>query len=353
MTNRSRQNLLLFYAAGVLDADEQAVAQQLLRSDDPQVQAEWAHARSVVAHLTLGAPPAAAPEAARAALRERVRDASAVAGVDPQPNVTAGASQPGAERPHRGAARWWPAVVSGLAAAAAAALVVWVLFDLELSNQAARLQAARTAVAEGQQQLDGLRERLAIAERELQTVRGDAERRIVDLSREAEGLAAAVDAARSIVAEREQQVAGLRDRLAAAEAERQREVADLRSRAAEAERLLQTLGSPESIRVALAGTDPQPDADGTLVYNPQTRGVIMLAQGFKPAAEGETYQLWLVTDDDRKVSVGTFDIAPNGQATLTTTLDADPGTAVVTAVTNEPVGGSDQPTGQFQMLGEF
>ena len=109
----------------------------------------------------------------------------------------------------------------------------------------------------------------------------------------------------------------------------------------------------DSARVTLAGADPQPDATGTLVYNRETRGVVMLARGFTPAPSGETYQLWLVTEDDRKVSVGTFEVAPNGLVTLTATLDADPGTAVVTAVTNEPVGGSAQPTGQFQMLGEF
>ncbi len=353
MTTRTRQNLLLFYAAGVLDADEAAAARRLLASDDPQVQAEWAHARSVVAHLTLAAPAAKAPAAARAALLERVRSASAVAGGGPRPAVTAATSQPGAERPHRGAARWWPAVLSSLAAAAAAALVVWVITDAQMDRQADRLAVAETAVAEREQRITGLQERLALAERELQTVRQDAERRIVDSSREAEALAAAADAARSTVAEREQQVAGLRDRLAAAEAERRREVADLRSRVDEADRLLRTLRSDASRRVAVEGTDAQPDAGGTLVYNPETRGVILLAQGFTPAPAGETYQLWVVTADDRKVSVGTFDVAADGRATLTATLGADPGEVAVTAVTNEPAGGSDQPTGQFQMLGKF
>ena len=339
MTSRSRQNLLLFYAAGVLDADGQAVARQLLQSDDPQVQAEWAHARSVTAHLALAAPAAKAPEGARVALRERVRDKMGQAQTSP---VAGDGSVLATVGRRESKPRWWPAVASALAAAAAAALVVWVLLDLELSNQAARLQAARTAVAEKQQQLDGLRERLAIAEGELQAVRNEASRSVAQLNQRLETL-------RVELGDMQDEGAAAAESLAA----RERQLGELRERLADAEGLLQTLRSEASARVTLAGADPQPDATGTLVYDPQTRGVIMLARGFKPAAPGETYQLWLVTDDGRKVSVGTFNVAANGQATLTTTLDADPGTAVVTAVTNEPVGGSDQPTGQFQMLGEF
>ena len=64
-----------------------------------------------------------------------------------------------------------------------------------------------------------------------------------------------------------------------------------------------------------------------------------------PAAKpGRTYQLWLVTKDQKKVSAGTFAAAPSGNAIVQATYALEPGKLAAIAVTDEPAGGSPQPT---------
>jgi anti-sigma-K factor RskA len=64
-----------------------------------------------------------------------------------------------------------------------------------------------------------------------------------------------------------------------------------------------------------------------------------------PAAKaGRTYQLWLVTKDQQKVSAGTFAATPNGSAIVRATYALAPDKLAAIAVTEEPEGGSKQPT---------
>jgi len=64
-----------------------------------------------------------------------------------------------------------------------------------------------------------------------------------------------------------------------------------------------------------------------------------------PAAEpGHTYQLWLVTRDQKKVSAGTFAPSANGSALVRATYALPSDSLAAIAVTNEPAGGSAQPT---------
>ena len=64
-----------------------------------------------------------------------------------------------------------------------------------------------------------------------------------------------------------------------------------------------------------------------------------------PASKpGRTYQLWLVTKDQKKVSAGTFAAQPNGNAIVQATYALEPDKLAAIAVTDEPAGGSPQPT---------
>ena len=77
------------------------------------------------------------------------------------------------------------------------------------------------------------------------------------------------------------------------------------------------------------------------------------AHDLAPAGDGKDYQLWVVTKGDDKVSVGVFDAGAGGVVVLTEPADLPPGDIAAAAVTDEPAGGSPQPTGSFQLLGEF
>jgi anti-sigma-K factor RskA len=61
-------------------------------------------------------------------------------------------------------------------------------------------------------------------------------------------------------------------------------------------------------------------------------------------APGRTYQLWLITKDQKKVSAGTFAAAADGKAFVRATYALASDSLVAIAVTDEPAGGSKQPS---------
>lgn len=69
-----------------------------------------------------------------------------------------------------------------------------------------------------------------------------------------------------------------------------------------------------------------------------------------PLPAGKTYQLWMLIGGS-PVSAGTFNTGPGGRAMLHGQLAADALEASAFAVTLEPAGGSNKPTGPKYLLG--
>lgn len=75
----------------------------------------------------------------------------------------------------------------------------------------------------------------------------------------------------------------------------------------------------------------------------QQRGVLVLsANNLPPAPAGRVYQLWGIPEDGAPISLGTFNSQPDG--TTTAVLSVPDAPLAVSAVTEEPQGGSPQPT---------
>jgi len=71
--------------------------------------------------------------------------------------------------------------------------------------------------------------------------------------------------------------------------------------------------------------------------------VVIAASSLPPAAAGRTYQLWGIETGKAPVSLGTFNTDASGRAFAS--VSVPPGLRIaVTAVTDEPTGGSPQPT---------
>jgi hypothetical protein len=72
----------------------------------------------------------------------------------------------------------------------------------------------------------------------------------------------------------------------------------------------------------------------------------------KPAADGKTYELWLISNN-QKIPAGTFDVNEHGVAQLLGAVPTLPaGSNVTLAVTDEPMNSRhDAPTGLIQMAG--
>lgn len=112
---------------------------------------------------------------------------------------------------------------------------------------------------------------------------------------------------------------------------------------------IRRMRSPEVQVASLAGTPAQSRAVGRLFLDRKDRVVDFAVAGLTPPPPGKTYELWVVTTDQKKVPVGVFTVNADGEGFLEAPV---PTTAIVlAAVTDEP-GLMPQPTGHFQLTGK-
>ena len=128
-----------------------------------------------------------------------------------------------------------------------------------------------------------------------------------------------------------------------------RVLADTRDSLAARDSLIATLLSPDVGTAGLAATGQPPSA--RLFWIPSRHRVVVAVYRLPPAPAGRTYQLWAIAKG-KPVSLGIFNTAPDGS--LRTVMNVPPGLAFqVTAVTEEPAGGSPQPTQQPFLIGKL
>jgi anti-sigma-K factor RskA len=91
-----------------------------------------------------------------------------------------------------------------------------------------------------------------------------------------------------------------------------------------------------------------------MFWNRASNQVVLVAFALPPAAPGRTYQLWGIASGkgQKPVSLGTFNTSANGEVRLSVTVPAGLQIAVG-AVTEEPAGGSPQPTTTPFLVGQL
>lgn len=134
-----------------------------------------------------------------------------------------------------------------------------------------------------------------------------------------------------------------------------RQLNDLRATLAERETKLeelQSLVASEQVRLlSLAASSPQTQGAGRVFWDRERGKWHLYVFDLLPPGPGKTYELWFITADGRKVPAGTFDVAADGSGSLTVPVPSDIGVISVAAITDEPAGGSPQPTGQIHLQG--
>ncbi|MGH7574995.1 MAG: anti-sigma factor [Longimicrobiales bacterium] len=114
--------------------------------------------------------------------------------------------------------------------------------------------------------------------------------------------------------------------------------------------LLAALTGPAVETVTLASTANEPRV--RLFWNRGTDQMIVAAFDLPPAAAGRTYQLWGLAPGADPVSLGTFDTGPAGRVVVLRPLSSET-TYAQSAVTEEPAGGSEQPTTTPFLVGRW
>lgn len=117
------------------------------------------------------------------------------------------------------------------------------------------------------------------------------------------------------------------------------------------ERLVGMLASPDTMTVKLAGMGEMPKATGMVKFNPKSGMVLYQATNLPDLPASKSYQMWLVPMNGAPISAGL--LGPGGHAWGNMWMAEVPANvqAKAFAVTVEPAGGMDQPTGPKVLLG--
>ena len=127
------------------------------------------------------------------------------------------------------------------------------------------------------------------------------------------------------------------------------DTATARREAAEAAQRAAVLASPDAQEIVLGNQATAPDALARVFWS-ATEGVVFTASGMPPLAPGRSYHLWLVPDAT-PVSGGELPLDQIGRIAALVTLPEEVTGPVPMAVTVEPIGGVETPTGTVYLLG--
>ena len=108
------------------------------------------------------------------------------------------------------------------------------------------------------------------------------------------------------------------------------------------------LTSPDAQMAKLAGTNVAPGAHAMLAYDKNGHAMLM-AKGLPRAPAGMAYQLWYIKDN-KKMPGKVFTPDPAGNGMLEDQIPAVARDAAVFAVTLEPQGGVQAPTGSIYLV---
>lgn len=119
---------------------------------------------------------------------------------------------------------------------------------------------------------------------------------------------------------------------------------------AQRDSLLATFLGADVRTAVLSGTDQPPSA--RLYWNTATSTMLVAVFDVPAAAAGRTYQLWGIPEGANPVSLGTFQTGPDGTA-VALYQAPDGAQFQLGAVTEEPAGGSPQPTSAPFLVGSW
>lgn len=139
-------------------------------------------------------------------------------------------------------------------------------------------------------------------------------------------------------------------RLIAAQRGFEKEIAARDSAIADRQALLDAMTGP-GVQVIEAGTTNGRQPVAKMFWNQPTDQWTFVAHNLPHAASNRTYQLWLITRAQRKISAGVFATNASGDALVIAHYALGRDALAAIAVTDEPAGGSPQPTSAPVLVG--
>jgi len=132
-------------------------------------------------------------------------------------------------------------------------------------------------------------------------------------------------------------------------AEQRRALSEQQQQLVKDEATLAALLAP-GVQLVQLTKEGDPDPRIQLYWDRVHNTAVLHASKLKPTPPGRTYQLWFIRDGKPVPSV-TFEVAPAGDALLREVTVPTGGALSAAAITQEPVGGSQQPTTPILLVG--
>jgi anti-sigma-K factor RskA len=99
--------------------------------------------------------------------------------------------------------------------------------------------------------------------------------------------------------------------------------------------------------------DPASGIRGQAIWDRDAQRSRLVVENLPKPAAGREYELWFIPKGGAPIRSETFNVDADGRATLVVNVPSGIGPGAVAAITDEPLGGSDAPTGTIQLAGEF
>jgi anti-sigma-K factor RskA len=131
------------------------------------------------------------------------------------------------------------------------------------------------------------------------------------------------------------------------------QLAALQARVAQTTDLTLASLGPDARVVRLAGLPAAPSANGTVALS-NSQGTAMLeVNGLPPTPDDKEYEVWWIGEKQGPLRAGLFEPSSNGATIVSLDLPPPGEVVLASAITLEPVGGVEKPTGAMYLKGDF
>ena len=110
--------------------------------------------------------------------------------------------------------------------------------------------------------------------------------------------------------------------------------------------------SPDTRVVHLAGLAAAPKANATVALSPSNKTAFMEVSGLPPAPADKVYEAWWIGRHAGPIRAGLFEAPAEGSAKVELIMPPEGEEVVASAVTLEPAGGTEKPTGAMYLKGD-
>jgi anti-sigma-K factor RskA len=131
------------------------------------------------------------------------------------------------------------------------------------------------------------------------------------------------------------------------------QLAALQAKVAQTTDLTLASVSPDARVVRLSALAASPSASGTVAFSHAQGTAILEVSGLPPTPDDKEYEVWWIGEKQGPLKAGLFE--PLNQGATIVSLDLPPPGEVVlaSAITLEPLGGVDKPSGAMYLKGDF